>query len=173
MPANSPLGISFSPFDPQNNGPSQTGYNPSAPPSPQEPIAIRSLRLPRTVGAQAPVAAPLLRAPGGPSFGAAGQNLEQLLALLFGPNRMFPGGSPTFNERPPQGDFGGGMFGAQGEVQPLPWMRQAPSVTPSLPPPRTTFNETERGGEPYSPPSAGSLPWERSGAVERGDRFRV
>jgi len=183
MPANSPLGISFSPFNQDVNGGSQTGLNPSS----QEPIQIRNLRLPRVIGAGAPVAAPLLNAPGGAAFGPAGGNLEQLLAILYGMRRpMLPGGG-SFNERPDLGgaSIGNTLFGSPQTSQPvpaespLPWDRSAPL-------PRTTFNQPGAGeeykgpppetltgpnGSPYQPPSAGALPWENSGPTfARGDR---
>jgi len=184
-----PLGISFSPFAEQPNGASPTGYNPSAP-APQSAIQLLSLRLPRVVGAAAPAPQALLRSPGSAVFGSAGNNLDQLMALLFGPNRRLPGGG-SFNERPASGDLGlGGLFGlgggasapsdagqpasvsnAPGSVyEPLPWERSAPlpGFTYSKPPGSPTEGDANvpppplRGpnGEPYSPPSAG-LPWER------------
>jgi hypothetical protein len=191
------LGISFSPFGQPNQqdqqGPSGRGA------SPQDAIRVLSFRPPRTVGANAPVASQLLNARGGAGFGGsplggfgpAGNDLEQLLALLYGLRKpMQPGGSGSFNERPPQGDlsalFGGNAGGQLSQPppadEPLPWLRS------SAPPPKTTFNEPGAGdeykGSPpetlgprpgqtvYSPPSARPLPWEPS-PIERGDRFRI
>jgi hypothetical protein len=195
MPANSPLGISFSPFAQQPNGASQTGYNPSAPASPQDAIRTLSLRLPRVVGASAPAPQALLNSPGSAAFGAAGNNLDQLMAQLFGPNRRLLPGGGTFNERPPQGDLGlGGLFGmgsggaaspnatGSGYQPPMPWDTGASGPLPGF-----TFEKPPTGegdanvpppplrgpnGEPYQPPSAGLLPWEGPSPVERGDRFR-
>jgi hypothetical protein len=111
------LGISFSPFGQPDQGQQQGPGGRAA--SPQDAIRVLSFRPPRTVGASSPVAAPLLNAPGaaafgGGSFGPAGGNLDQLLALIFGLRKpMQPGGSGSFNERPPQGDLSA-LFGGNG-----------------------------------------------------------
>src|SRR5258706_16390745 len=84
-----PLGDSFSPFgQPNPNQNQQQGVSRGGGPiAPQSAIQTLSFRPPRTVGASSPIPGALLNAPGGAGFGAAGQNLEQLLNLLFGQRR--------------------------------------------------------------------------------------
>jgi hypothetical protein len=89
------LGLSFSPFSGNNNGATR---DQNGGVSPQEAIRILSLRVPRTVGAAAPIPSALMNAPGGaslgggqPSPGLSGMNLEMLLRHLFGQ----PSGQPS------------------------------------------------------------------------------
>jgi len=164
---NDPLGISFSPF-----GQDQNASGPGGPrgASPQEAVRILSLRTPRTVGAASPIPSPLMNAPGGASFGPAGANLEQLLAILFGQGRILPGGG-TFNERPPQGMLGGPQLS-----QPMPWDQggapwdqvspafagkaPAPSVRPGAEEPRSNMPQPGNGTATGPMASGPALPWE-------------
>ena len=149
---NDPLGISFSPFSQQNQQQAQTPGTRSV--TPQDAIRILSFRPPRTVGAASPIPGALLNAPGGAAFGgggqfgAAGGNLEQLLALLFGQGRMNTGGGGGFNESP-----------AMGQNSPLPWEQAGPApwqgtppVVSKTPPP---FFKPGQGEQPNNAPLPG------------------
>jgi hypothetical protein len=159
--ASDPLGISFSPFNPQQQ---QGGAGGTAAPTPQDAIRILSFRPPRTVGAASPIPGPLLNAPGGSAFGSAGGNLEQLLAILFGAKRP--------------GIMNGGVGGLPETPQPgpgLPWETQTGPTTAPLPGVRPGTG-TERG-TPTPPPAPfggnETMPWDGPTMPERADRFKL
>jgi hypothetical protein len=193
---NEPLGISFSPFGQTNQPGGQGGKSGQPAPSPQSAIQTLSFRTPRTVGAYAPISAPLLNAPGGGAlsgqqFGAAGGNLEQLLQLIFGRMRGGVAGLPA-------NQLGAGAFGGA----PLPWdvgtSAPAPGFTPGgggetpqRGPGTTTFpgedpgfnpgptldrsNPAPRSGGDTGPsmsPTGGDLPW-MGPTLARPERGRV
>jgi len=168
------LGISFSPFNQQNPQQGQQGAPGARPVTPQDAIRILSFRPPRTVGAASPIPGALLNAPGGAGmggggqFGAAGGNLEQLLALLFGAGKNMPGGG-TFNEHPAQGqpmpwDMGGMPWEQPGAA--FGGKAPAPSVRPGFEEPRDNSMPAPGGTAGPGPASGptGLMP-------ERRDRF--
>jgi hypothetical protein len=163
---NDPLGISFSPFGPQDQRSGQGGQSGPPASTPQSAIQMLNFRAPRTVGASAPVgSATLLNGPGGAVFGQSGQNLEQLLTLLFGRMRGGVGALPAG----PQAFEGSDVTG--GNPPPLPWEVTGPGRAPG---PAFVFGRPpDEGGarippppayggpnQPTGPPSAGPLPWE-------------
>lgn len=166
---NDPLGLSFSLFGDNNNGPTSGQSRGGSAPTPQDAIRVLSFRPPRTVGAASPVAGPLLNAPGGAAFGGSGMDLEQLLAMLFGQRPGQVGTQPM----PPRDLFspGGGQtasFQAPGLQAPAPEAPPPPSR--SAPNPSVGFGQDP--GVPWdqtpTPP-----PFPHSGPSLMGERNRT
>jgi hypothetical protein len=178
---NEPLGISFSPFGQTERPGGQGGQSGPPASTPQDAIRVLSFRPPRTVGANAPVGtAALLNGPGGAVFGPSGQNLDQLLALLYGRGRMRDGVAGLPEAPQSLNDtfaamFGGPRLGASDGGLGLPpqttnYNYEPPSRTPGpgfvfqrppdegsarIPPPPAYGGPGQPTGPPHDP-----LPWE-------------
>ena len=148
-------------FQPGSQDDYQKRINPNAPSGTQEgvqeAIKVLSLRLPKVVGANAPVPTPLLTAEGA----QGNRRVDSIVAQVM--QKYFPTDTP---EQPM----------APGAPSPMPQMQQAPRTQQPEKPPASPWNDIPRiivGNPPEAPmtggpPHPGAPTWDGGGGMPGG-----